>query len=110
MKFEDHLLEKKILEKMITGPWEEPMSGSDIARKLGVRRQAISQTLKKALPKYFKGFQDMNPEMDPWEIFWEIAKGTGMMDEPEKLLKLFPKPIQKEVEKHATSHRRIKKK
>ena len=111
-KFGEHLdkvKEMELLERMITGPFEEPMSGSDIGRKLGITRQAVSSSLKKALPKYFKGFQELNPDMDEWEIFWEIAKSTGMMDEPDKLLKLFPKNIKKQIEKKATHHRRIKK-
>lgn len=110
MKFKDYLLEKQILEKLITGPFEEPLSGSEIGKKLGVSRAAISSTLKKALPKYWKGFKDLYPDSDPWELFWIIAQSTGMTDDPDKLLKLFPQNIQKEVEKYATHHRRIKKK
>ena len=109
MKFKDYLVEKQILERLITGPFEEPMSGSEIGKKLGVSRAAISSTLKKALPKYWKGFKDLYPDSDPWELFWIIAQSTGMEEDPDKLLKLFPVNIQKEVEKYAKHHRRRKK-
>jgi len=109
MKFENYLYEKQILEKILTGPFEDPMSGSEIGKKLGVSRAAISSTIKKALPKYWKGFKEHYPDADPWELFWIIAQTTGMTNEPDKLLKLFPSDIRKEVEKFASAHRRIKK-
>jgi hypothetical protein len=108
MKFKDYLFEKQILEKLITGPFEEPMSGSEIGKRLGVSRAAISSTLKKGLPKYWKGFKELYPDADPWELFWIIVQSTGMDDDPNKLLKLFPQNIQKEVEKYAAHHRRVK--
>ena len=90
----------------ITGPWLEQMSGTDIAKELGVTRQAVSSTIKKGLPKFYQGTKDMNPKMRPWDILLLIAKKTGMREEPVKLLKLMPKKIRQEIEKDAERFRK----
>jgi len=90
----------------ITSPGLGQMSGTEIARELGVTRQAVSSTIKKGLPKFYQGTKDMNPKMRPWDILLLIADKTGMREEPVKLLKLMPKKIRQEIEKDAERFRK----
>lgn len=80
---------------------EIPMSGADIAKELGVTRQAVSNTLKRAMEKVFKEMKKLNKGMDAFEVAvgmavgWDAANTTAEM---QKFFTLFPPKIRKEIE------------
>lgn len=90
----------------VTGPWLEQMSGTEIAKELGVTRQAVSSTIKKGLPKFYQATKDNNPGVKPWDIFLLIAQMTGMREDLNKLLKLMPRNIRTEIENDAKRFRK----
>jgi hypothetical protein len=95
---------------------EKPMSGEEIAKELGVTRQAISNSLKRAMKKAFDVMKKENKDMDAFEIAVMMATGWNAANsqaEYNAFFKLFPPAIRKEIENAAASRmggRGIKKK
>lgn len=94
----------------ISGPSFEKMpemSGADIAKELGITRQAVSNTLKRAMGKVFQEMKKQNKDMTPFEIAvsmavgWEAANTTAEM---KKFFKLFPPKVRKEIETSAADY------
>lgn len=88
---------------------ETPMSGEEIAQALfdqgitkkKITRQAVSNTLKRAMDKVFTAMKKANPDMDDFEIAASLAAGWGAANtvaEMQKFFKLFPPKIRKEIE------------
>jgi predicted transcriptional regulator len=80
--------------------WEE-MSGAEIAKDLGISRQAVSNTLKRAMKKAFIEAK----KIEDWSAF-ETAVAMSVMfgqDETDlkKFFRLFPPDIRKEIEADA---------
>lgn len=90
----------------VTGPWLEPKSGTEIAKELGITRQAVSSTLKKALPKAYQAEKDLNPDKNPFEVFMSLANKFGMREDAAKLLKLMPRKVRDEIEQDVQRFRR----
>lgn len=88
---------------------ETPMSGEEIAQALydqgvtkkKITRQAVSNTLKRAMDKVFNEMKKANPDMDDFEIAAALATGWGAANtvaEMQKFFKLFPPKIRKQIE------------
>jgi|GEM_PF-4694160 predicted transcriptional regulator len=89
------------------------MSGQEIAKELGITRQAVSNTLKRAMGKAFAFLKKENRDMDAFEIAammaigWDAANTTAEM---KKFFTLFPPEIRKEIELAASKRFRSDKK
>lgn len=78
-----------------------PMTGSEIAEELGIKRQAVSNTLKRALGKTYYGMKKMN-KSKPFETLVYLAIGFGVVEtEMRKFYKLFPPDVRKEIKEDA---------
>ena len=86
-----------------------PMSGEEIAQALydqgitkkKITRQAVSNTLKRAMDKVFKEMKKSNPDLDAFEIAAALATGWGAANtvaEMKKFFTLFPPKLRKEIE------------
>ena len=77
-------------------------TGAEIAKELGISRQAVSQTLKRAMAKVYVETKKVEKGWGPFEV----AAAMSIMfnvDEVEmsKFFKLFPPKIRKEIEDDA---------
>lgn len=77
----------------------EQMSGAEIARELNISRQAVGQTIKRAMGKVYKELKKQNKDLDAFEIAIGIADGFNV-DDPDytKFFRLFPPKVRKEIE------------
>jgi len=74
------------------------MNGAEIAKKLGITRQAVSQTIKRGLSKMYDAFKKEN-KTGPFETAVSLAVGLEVGDEEyNKFFKLFNPAIRKEIE------------
>jgi predicted transcriptional regulator len=79
------------------------MSGSEIARELGISRQAVSQALKRAMGKTYRGLLEQKITESPTETVLFMREWFGVLDEEdiEQFFDLFPKDVQEEIREHA---------
>jgi transcriptional regulator len=79
------------------------LSGSDIARELGITRQTVSATTKRALGKMFYVVQEMKLADDAFEAMLVLMSmcnvADGSMEDVFGFLSLFPKDIREQVQK-----------
>jgi predicted DNA-binding protein YlxM (UPF0122 family) len=82
--------------------------GSDIAKKLGITRQAVSNTLKRAMRKFYMGVKEMNPEFGPFEAATQMMKMFEVSDDEDvnKFFRLFPREIREEIRIDVMQQRR----
>lgn len=82
------------------------MSGSEISRKLGITRQAVSQALKRAMEKTYYGLLDRKITENPTETVLFMRDWFGIIDDEdiEQFFDLFPKDIQDEIRAHARGY------
>jgi len=84
----------------------ESMTGAQIAKELGITRQAVSNTLKRAMKKMFKEFKKLDKEWDAFDTAVAMAQGFDDLVEDEvelkKFFKLFPPDIRKQIEADAS--------
>jgi len=77
------------------------MSGSEIARELGITRQTVSATTKRALGKMFREVQDLGLADDAFEAMLALMSmcnvSDGSMEDVMGFLSLFPSEIRNEV-------------
>jgi len=94
MSLRDHL--EDVPKKL----WEE-MSGAEIAKDLGISRQAVSNTLKRAMKKAFIEAK----KIEDWGAFETAVAMSVMFGQGEgdlnKFFRLFPPDIRKEIEADA---------
>ena len=80
---------------------EKPMSGSEIARLLGITRQTVSATTKRALTKMFYIVQQKQLADDPFEAMLVLMSmchiSDGSMEDVFSFLSLFPQEIRDAV-------------
>lgn len=79
----------------------EGMTGAEIGKELGITRQAVSNTLKRAMKKLFI---EMKKEMDgtDFEVAVNLMVGLGVEDmDVTNFFKLFPPDIRKKIEASA---------
>lgn len=90
-----------------------PMTGTEIAKELGITRQAVSNTLKRAMQKAFDEMKKLNKDMDAFEVAAMMAMGwdaANTVAEMKKFFTLFPPKVRKEIEDAAAKRSRIGKK
>lgn len=85
----------------------EQLTGAEIAKEMGITRQAVSNTLKRAMKKAFDEFQKIDKNWDAFEVAVAMAQGFGDLttgsDEVEmkKFFKLFPPDLRRKIESDA---------
>lgn len=83
----------------------EQLTGAEIAKELGITRQAVSNTLKRAMKKMFDEFQKMDKNWDAFEVAVAMSQGFGDLTnnevEMKKFFKLFPPDLRRKIEKDA---------
>ena len=92
MSLREHLEEAQIYEQK---------TGADIARELGITRQAVSSTLKRAMKKAYMEARKIE-NWSPFEAAVAMSIMFGQQNENvNKFFKLFPPDIRKEIEADA---------
>lgn len=80
----------------------KPMSGAEIAKELGVTRQAVSNTLKRTLDKLHKAVKKDHPEFDNFDAAVSIMEFLDVEEsETAKFFKLFPPKTRSKIEEDA---------
>ena len=86
-------------------------SGSEIARELGITRQTVSATTKRALGKMFRTVQEKDLADDPFEAMLVLMSmcnvSDGSMEDVSAFLSLFPPAIQKEVKSASPQNSKV---
>lgn len=80
---------------------DPPMTGAEIAKELGITRQAVSNTLKRSMGKIFAEMKKLHKDADAFEVAAMIALGwdaANTVAEMKKFFTLFPPKIRKEIE------------
>lgn len=82
------------------------LSGSEIARELGCSRQAVSQTLKRAVTKLYTGLQEEKITESPTETIMFMREWLGITDEEDiqQFYDMFPKNIRDEIKLDARTY------
>jgi DNA-binding CsgD family transcriptional regulator len=106
MSLRNYLEEAKKEKKEEDWSWiEKGYSGAEIAQMLGVTRQAVSNTLKRAMTKVYSETRKVDKTWGPFEAAVANSQIFGVdQDSPEELkkfFKLFPPKIRKEIEEDA---------
>ena len=100
----DQLFEAEVVNM---GKFERPMTGAQIARELGITRQAVSNNLKRAMTKVYVEVNKTEKDWGPFEVAVAMSQMFGVeQDSPEELkkfFKLFPPKLRKEIETDAVS-------
>jgi predicted DNA-binding protein YlxM (UPF0122 family) len=101
MGFRDRIINEEEVNKSVDSILEQK-TGAEIAKELGISRQAVSQALKRSMEKMYKNVRKMDPSWGPFEtavVMSQILK----VEEPDlsKFIKLLPPKIRKEVEEDA---------
>lgn len=82
----------------------EEMTGAEIGRELGITRQAVSNTLKRALGKIYNELLKQHKDWTPLDAAVSIALYLDRGEEDmKKFFKLFPPKIRKEIEADAAT-------
>ena len=74
-------------------------TGSEIARELGISRQAVSQSLKRALTKMYTGLINEGVTSSPIETIMYLRDWLGVTDEEDiqQFYDMFPKNIKDDI-------------
>lgn len=89
---------RKVLEEREIQP---SMSGAEIAKELGISRQAVSNTLKRAMKKVYIETRKID-KSSPFEAAVIMSQIFDQGDQDiKKFFKLFPPDIRKEIEADA---------
>ena len=101
MTIRDFIKEDEQIDKNIGLLWES-MTGAEIAKELGITRQAVSNTLKRAMKKMFLAMKKENPDMSDFDVAVSLQVGLGVDDvDVKKFFKLFPPDVRKKIEASA---------
>ncbi len=101
MAIRDFIVEDEKVDKTVGQLWES-MTGAEIAKELGITRQAVSNTLKRAMKKMFIAMKKENPTMSDFDVAVSLQVGLGVDDvDVKKFFKLFPPDIRKKIEASA---------
>jgi DNA-binding transcriptional regulator LsrR (DeoR family) len=76
------------------------MTGAEIAKELGISRQAVSNTLKRAMKKVYIEAKKLE-NWSPFEAAVAISQMFGQDADLNKFFRLFPPDVRKEIEKDA---------
>lgn len=90
--------------------YQKQLSGTEIAKELGITRQAVSNTLKRAMKKVYIGVQDFEETWTPFQVASAMIEAFGISSQEEvnKFFRLFPPEIKELIELDA-EHRKGKK-
>ena len=84
---------------------DRPLSGQEIADILDIRRQAVSNILKRALRKVYFRMKKTN-HSSPFETLVHLALGFSIPDhETKSFYRLFPKDIRKAIKLDAIDYK-----
>jgi len=101
MAIRDFIVEDEKIDESIGSLWES-MTGAEIAKDLGITRQAVSNTLKRAMKKMFIAMKKENPDQSDFDVAVSLQIGLGVDDvDVKKFFKLFPPDIRKKIESSA---------
>lgn len=81
-----------------------PMDGAEIAKELGITRQAVSNILKKAMRKFYNQAKCVDDTWGPFErscAMMRMLNVDHVEEEIKKFYNLFPKDIRDEIEQDA---------
>ncbi len=82
-----------------------PMSGSDVARLLGITRQTVSATTKRGLTKMYNYIISNRIAENPFEAMLILMSmcnvSDGSMEDVMGFLALFSNEVQADVKKHS---------
>jgi len=94
-----YLIKKIVKEVKIMGP----MSGEEIARHLGVTRQNVSNTLKRAMRKFYHKVSELDKSWSPFQIATVMVQMFGVTapNDIKKMFNLFPPDIRGKIEEDA---------
>lgn len=76
------------------------MSCAEIGEDLGITRQAVSQTLKRAVKKVYNNIINLeDSEGSPWLAFTIMSKFFGVSDQKDvnMFMTMLPKKVQKDI-------------
>ena len=77
----------------------EQKTGAEIARELGITRQAVSGALKRAMKKVYKETRALDKTWGPFETATVMSMIFNVGDDDmSKFVRLFPPDIRKEIE------------
>lgn len=81
-------------------------TGSEIARELDISRQAVSQTLKRAVTKIYRGLLENEVTDNPTETILFMRDWFNITDEEDiqQFYDMFPKDIREEIKEHARTY------
>jgi predicted DNA-binding protein YlxM (UPF0122 family) len=82
--------------------------GAKIAREMGITRQAVSNTLKRAMKKVYNETRRINPELTPFSAAAMMLKmfEVDEANEVNKFFHLFPPYIREEIKQDIIESRR----
>lgn len=105
--FEDSEIEDMTID-MIFEQKGRPMTGAQIAKDLGITRQAVSNTLKRALDKAFAEAKKMDSSWDNFDTAVVLSQIFGVEQDSEeelkKFFKLFKPATRKSIEQDAAKY------
>jgi DNA-binding transcriptional ArsR family regulator len=86
------------------------MTGSEISRNLNISRQAVSQSLKRAVTKMYVGLQEKGITESPVETVMVMREWLEIKDEDDiiQFYELFPKQIREEIKEDAKAFGHIR--
>lgn len=81
-------------------------TGSEIARELNISRQSVSQTLKRAVTKIYKGLIEDGITDNPTQTIFFMSDWLNITDEEDlsQFYDMFPKSIRDEIKEHARNY------
>lgn len=78
------------------------MSGAEIAKEMGITRQAVSNTLKRTLDKIVVAVRKDHPEWDYFDVATSIMEFLNVEDDDLfKFFRLFPPKTRQKIERDA---------
>jgi predicted DNA-binding transcriptional regulator len=85
--------------------YTKPMNGAEIAREIGITRQAVSYTLRKSMVKMYHAVIDKGWASSPFEavvvLMTVLNVNNGDMKDIQEFISLFNLDIQEDVKKDA---------
>jgi len=111
MSIRKHFKESEIEEMTMDMLFEQtsnPMTGSQIAKEVGITRQAVSNTLKRAMDKVFAEVKKLEKGMDNFEVAVMMSQIFGVEQDSEeelkKFFKLFKPATRKKIEEDGAKY------
>ena len=108
MSIRNYIEESEIEDMTMDMVFEQtnrPMTGAQIAKDLGITRQAVSNTLKRALDKAFKEAKKLDKDDDNFATAVTLSQIFGVEQDSEeelkKFFKLFKPATRKMIEQDA---------